>query len=205
MGYKLAEIEEGARITLRISNKDNTLELGACIKKHVKENIALISLEYEGEQRLNFDNVQVDMEHCDAEGIPYIWHNAKIVSYKSDYVMQVPTDGTKYNRRGCFRVSVATTALMVRGGRGAGRVIIRDISLSGFSITDHKMELGLAVGDQLSVSFEDLGHRLDLTGRVVRIEEREDMIIYGLSILNMCKDLSSYVNVKQRHNKRQGL
>lgn len=205
LGFKLAEIEEGARITLSISNKENTLELGASIKKQLKDNIALITLEYDGEKRLNFDNVQVDLEHCDENGIPYIWHNVKLVSYKTDYVMQVSSDGVKHNRRGCFRVAVATTALLVRGGRGAGRIMIRDISLSGFSIADRKLELGLAVGDQLSVSFEDLGHHLDLTGRVVRIEEREDMIIYGLTILNMCKDLSSYVNVKQRYNKRQGL
>ena len=205
MGFKLSEITEGERFVLHISNEGHSLDLYGIVKKHLKENIALIIIDYEGEQRLNFDKVQVDLEYCSPDGIPYIWRNIRIVNYKLEYIMQVSSDGAKFNRRSCFRVSVATTALMVRNGRSCGRVIIRDISLSGFSITDHKMELGLTKGDQLSVSFEDLGHHLDLTGRVVRVEEREDMIIYGLSILNMCKDLSSYVSVKQRHNKRQGL
>ena len=205
MGFKLAEIEEGKQIILRISNKDNTLEWIAIIKTQLKDNIALITLDYSGTQRLVFDNVQVDMEYCDEGGIPYIWHNVKIVSFKTDYVMQVTTDGAKFNRRGCFRVAVATTAIMRMAGRGVERVMIRDISLTGFSIADRKMELGLAVGDQLTVAFEDLGHNLDLAGRVVRVEEREDLIIYGLEIRNHCKDLSSYVNVKQRNNKRQGL
>lgn len=49
--------------------------------------------------------------------------------------------------------------------------------------------------------FEDIGHILDLAGRVVRVEEREDMTIYGLEICNLCKDLSSYVNIKQRRKK----
>lgn len=42
-----------------------------------------------------------------------------------------------------------------------------------------------------------------MDGRVVRIEEREDMIIYGMAICNMCKDLSAYVNNKQRRNRKQ--
>lgn len=205
MGFRLAEIEEGSQITLRISNKDNHMELHAIVKKQLKDNIALITLDYSGTQRLVFENVQIDLEYCDEDGTPFIWHNVKIVSFKTDYVIQVAGDGTKYNRRGCFRVAVATTAIMRMTGRGVERVMIRDISLTGFSIADRTMELGLAVGDQLSVSLEDLGHNLDLTGRVVRIEEREDLIIYGLEIRNLCKDLSSYVNVKQRHNKRQGL
>lgn len=205
MGFKLAEIEENKQINLRVSNNGNSLELIAFLKKQVKENIVLISIEYEDGKRLNFDNVQIDVEYVDDDGIPYVWHNVRIVSFKEDYVMQVFSDGAKFNRRGCFRVAVATSAQLIIAGRGAGHVMIRDISLSGFSIADRKLELNFSIGMQVSVSFEDLGHHLDLTGCVVRIEEREDMIIYGLEIRNMCKDLSSYVNVKQRHNKRQGL
>ena len=205
MGFRLGEIKENSNIVLRISNKDLGMEIHGTIKKHLKENISLINLEYDGNQRLVFDNVLVDLEYFDDTGIPYIWRNVKVVSFKNEYVLQVAADGVKYNRRGCFRVAVATTAQMIKAGRVAGRVMIRDISLSGFSIADRKMELGLSAGDMISVSFEDLGHNLNLTGCVVRIEEREDMIIYGLEIKNLCKDLSSYVNVKQRHNKRQGL
>ena len=54
------------------------------------------------------------------------------------------------------------------------------------------------MGDEISVYFEDLGHNLNLIGEIVRIEEREDMFVYGLKILNLCKDLSSYINVRQR-------
>ncbi len=205
MGYKFSEIEENKIITLRVSSNNKSIDWNAIIKKQVKDNIALISIEYDGEQRLNFDNVQIDIEYCDDDGVPYVWHNAKIVSYKSDYVVQVFSDGTKFNRRACFRVAVATSATLIIGGRPTGHVMVRDISLSGFSIADRKLDLNFTMGTQISISFEDLGHHLDLTGCVVRIEEREDMIIYGFEIRNMCKDLSSYVNVKQRHNKRQGL
>ena len=73
--------------------------------------------------------------------------------------------------------------------------------MSGFSITDRKRELGLEIGDTLSISYEDFGFMIDLKGKVVRIEEHEDMIVYGLIICNMCKDLSAYLNNKQRRHR----
>ena len=201
MGVKLAEIDEGERILLKIHSGEQNLDLGATIKKHVRENIVLVNLEYAGNKRLNFEGVNVDLEYTPEGDVPIVWHNAKVVSFKEDYVIQVTADGVRHNRRNCFRVAVATTAQLRMAGRGALHVMIRDISLTGFSIADRKKDLGFEVGNQLSVLFEDLGHKLDLTGTVVRIEEREDMIIYGLQITNMCKDLSSYVNLKQRRNR----
>ncbi len=201
MGVKLAEIDEGERILLKIHSGEQTLELGATVKKPVRENIILVGLDYEGNKRLTFENVNVDIEYTPEGDVPIVWHNAKVVSFKEDYVIQSPADGVRHNRRNCFRVAVATSALLRMSGRSLTHVMIRDISLTGFSIADRKKELGFDVGTRLSVSFEDLGHKLDLAGEVVRIEEREDMIIYGLQITNMCKDLSSYVNLKQRRNR----
>lgn len=76
--------------------------------------------------------------------------------------------------------------------------MVRDLSLSGFSVTDRRKELKLGIGDELSIYFEDLGHSLTLTGRVVRTEEQEEALVFGLEICNMCKDLASYLSVKQR-------
>ena len=201
MGIKLSELEEGSQITLNISNKDHNMQMGAVIKKHVRENIAFIELDYDKTKKLIFDNVLVHIEYCD-ERVPIVWHNVKIVTYKSEYVLQVFSEGVRRNRRDSFRVGVSTLARLRMVGDGPQEVIIRDISLSGFSITDRKKELGLQIGDRLSVNFEDLGHILDLTGQVVRIEEHEDMIIYGLEICNLCKDLSSYVSLKQRRKNK---
>ena len=85
--------------------------------------------------------------------------------------------------------------------KGPRQVMVRDLSLSGFSVSDRKKELVLHIGDELSVYFDDLGHTLNLIGRVVRIEEHEDVIIYGLEICNLCKNLSSYLSTKQRQKK----
>ena len=203
MGVKFSEIEEQQRIILHIHSEDKQLDLDAIIQKHIKDNLAAISINYSGTQQLVFDNVKIDVEYSPDNDIPYIWHNAKVVNYKGNYVMQLTSDGVRNNRRNSFRVSVSKMAWFKMTGRDTQQVMIKDISLSGFSISDRKRELGLTIGDQLSISFEDWGHKIDLDGRVVRIEEREDMIIYGMAICNMCKDLSEYVNNKQRRNRKQ--
>ena len=116
--------------------------------------------------------------------------------------MQVFSDGTKHNRRGSFRVGVSSPAKVRNAAPGTPReVMVRDVSLTGFSISDRKKELSLNAGDMLSVFWEDFGHILDLTGRVVRIETQEDVIIYGFEICNVCKDLPSYINKKQRQKR----
>ena len=199
MGHLLSEIAEGERFVLHISNEGNSLDLYGIVKRHLKENIALISILYN--QPLNFENVHVDAEAMGEESIPIMWRNVKIVSYKGDYILQAPTDGVKHNRRGCFRVAVAMIAQMRMGGNGAKHVMVRDISLSGFAIADRKKELELSKGTVLSIFFEDLGCTIDLTGKLVRIEEREDMTIYGFQSINLCHDLSNYLNMKQRRNR----
>lgn len=202
MGHLLSEISENERFILHISNEGHSLDLYGIIKKHLKENIALVTLLHN--QRLTFENVHVDLEGTGEESIPIMWRNVKIVSYKSDYIVQAPTDGVKHNRRGCFRVAVALVAQMRMGGNGARHVMVRDISLTGFALADRKKELELTKGVVLSIAFQDLGYDISLTGKVVRIEEREDMIIYGFETINLCRDLSNYLNLKQRRNRTKG-
>lgn len=197
MGLKLSELKEGSSIILHVSNETDDMQLDASIKKILKENIALISLDFPSAKPLVFNNVRINMEY-DNDSIPVIWRNVKIVTYKNEYILQTTSEGMNYNRRSSFRVGVSQLASLRMEGHGTEQVLIKDVSLSGFAITDRKKELNFHMGDKLSVYFEDLGHVLNLTGQVVRIEEHEDMIIYGLEICNLCKDLSSYISVKQR-------
>lgn len=201
MGIRLSELEEGSNVTLLISSNDRVMTLVATIKKHVKENIAFITLQCDTSKRLVFDSVQVDMEYEQDGGVPIIWHNVKVAFVKTDYAIQVFADGVRHNRRGSFRVGISKTAKVNTLGHGPRQVMIRDLSLTGFSVSDRKKELSLGIGSELSVSFEDLGHTINLVGRVVRIEEQEEVTIFGFEICNLCKDLSSYLSVKQRQKK----
>lgn len=202
MGNKFADIEEEQRLILHIRSNDKQMEMVAILKKHLKDNLAVIDLLYSGPKPLNFDNVDIDMEYCPEQDVPFIWHNVKIVFYKNAYVLQVFSDGIRNNRRNSFRISVAKKVWCKIIGGVSQHAIVKDISLSGFSITDQKKELNMTIGSQLSFSFEDWGYQIDLEGRVVRIEEREDMTIYGMVICNVCNDLSPYINMKQRRNRK---
>lgn len=200
---KLSELGEGSKLALRIITKDQKMQLNAVLKKHIRDDIALITLMCDTSQKLSFDNVRTDMEYCPEGEVPLIWYSVKIVNYKGDdYAVQVFSEGTKHNRRGSFRVGVSSPARVKNATPGTPReVMIRDVSLTGFSVSDRKGELSLNAGDTLSVFWEDFGHILDLTGRVVRTEEQEGVKIYGFELCNVCKDLPSYINKKQRQKR----
>ena len=202
MGHKFTEVGEESPIVLSIRSNDKHMELGAVVKKHLGKNLTLITLNYGGGKRLVFDNVQIDVLYCATDSIPILWHNAKVINHKDNYILQISAEGTKSNRRNSFRVSVATSGWMNQVGKSPRQVLIKDVSMTGFAITDRKKELKLEKGERVIISFDDLIFSLKLDGKLVRIEEHDDYIIYGFIILNVCNDLSAYINQKQRKNRR---
>lgn len=202
MKQEFSEIEVGSRILLNLSSGNKSMEMGASITKHLKDNIALITLDTNSGQILKFDNISITVIYTNKDGIPYIWMNSTIVYYQGQYLLQVKADGgRRHNRRNSFRVGVSHYAKLRMAGRGEMEVVVRDVSLTGFSLTDRKKELGLSQGTHVLLRFEDVGHQLEIEGNVVRIEETEDYIIYGFVITKSCRDLSSYVNLKQRQKR----
>ena len=202
MKQEFSEIEVGSRILLNLSSGNKSMEMGATIARHLKDNIALIALDNSSGQVLKFDNVTINVIYTNAEGIPYIWMNSTVVYYQGQYLLQVKADGgRRHNRRSSFRVGVSHYAKLLITGHGEVEVVVRDVSLTGFSITDRKKELGLQQGAHVLLRYEDIGHELELEGNVVRIEETEEYIIYGFVITKSCRDLSSYVNLKQRQKR----
>lgn len=199
MGIRLSELEAESRITLLVSNADNQMRLEGYIKKVVNDSVAIIGIDFESPRRLVFDNVKVQMECSLDEGVPYLWKQARIVNYKNEYVLQVACEGARHNRRSNFRVSVSNIGTLKMVGRGSMKVMIKDVSVSGFGLADRGKELGLNIGDHGNLIYEENGYSLNLTGILVRKEEREDMDIYGFEITNLCRDLSPYISFKQRH------
>ena len=198
MGIKLSELVEGSQIVLHLSKDGRKMEMNASIKKRVRQDVSIIELDYDTNKRLSFDGISIDMEHNYQDTMPIMWKDVRIVFYKSEYVLQAATEGIRNNRRGCFRVGISKNAKYRKNGEGSRRVLVRDISLSGFSITDKAKNLALSIDDEVQVAFEDIGHIIELLGKVVRIEEQDNRIIYGFEICNLCKDLPSYIAMKQR-------
>lgn len=202
MKKEFSEIEPGSRILLNLSSGNKSMEMGASIIRHLKDNIALIALDNSSGQVLKFDNITINVIYTNNEGIPYIWLNSTVVYYQGQYLLQVRAEGgRRHNRRSSFRVGVSHYAKLRRPGHGEVEVVVRDISLTGFSITDRKKELNMTQGMHVLLRYEDIGHELELEGNVVRIEETEDYIIYGFVLTKSSRDLSSYVNTKQRQKR----
>ena len=202
MKQEFSEIEVGSRLLLNLSSGNKSMEMGATIVKHLKDNIALISLDNSSGQVLKFDNININVVYTNDEGIPYIWINSTIVYYQGQYLLQVKADGgRRHNRRNSFRVGVSHYAKLRRPGHGEVEVVVRDISLTGFSITDRKKDLNMAQGTHVLLRYEDIGHELELEGNVVRIEETDEYVIYGFVLTKSSRDLSSYVNLKQRQKR----
>ena len=202
MGIKFREIKENSPIVLNIYANDKHMDLGAVIKKHLGQNMALITLNYDGNKRLTFNNVQIDVLHCPEDSIPILFHKAKIINHKDAYILQVTSEGTKSNRRNSFRVSVATMGWLNVATQKPRQVMVKDVSMTGFAITDRKKELNLAMGTRLSLSFDDITFHLHLEGKVVRIEEHDSYTVYGMVILNISNDLPIYISTKQRKSRK---
>ncbi len=83
-------------------------------------------------------------------------------------------------------------------------VMIRDISATGFAITDSKKSLKIQKGDEVTIYLDDLGYQLGFRGRAVRMIEEEERNTYGFVIVSMCQDLEEYLALKQRKNRNAG-
>lgn len=201
-GINLTELQADSVVVLTVKSKGKSLQINAWINKILKEDVAFITLDYDTKQILKFDNVTIELDGQLGDGTPVKWNSVKIGYYQKHYILQTDSEGKRHNRREYFRVGVSKRAQMkISGQAGIKDTIVRDISMGGFSVTDQKKEYNLSPGDTVTIHFEDLGHVLDLVGEVVHSHEEEDVTIYGLKICNLCKDLSSYISVKQRNGR----
>lgn len=196
MKYSFSDIKDGSSIIIMIHNGSVHSKLQGNIINLIRNDIAIISLETPTSHILKFDHMELEFIYIAEDGIPYIWKKAKIVYFKNNYVLQIKGDGTKYNRRMTYRVTISQSAQLRKSDDSICEALVRDISLTGFSIMDKQKELHLSLEDGVTIFFEDLDHTIDLYGSVIRTEETQDCTIYGFTIRRSCRDLPSYITTK---------
>jgi len=196
MKYNFSDIADGSPIILMLHHGSVHMKMDATIISLIREDIAIISLETSVTQILRFDNIEINVIYISDEGSPYMWKKAKIVHFKNNYILEVKGDGNRYNRRYTYRVNVGRQAQIRTAEDIAYRITVKDVSLTGFSLADKKNELHLSIEDGVSICYEDLNHTIDLYGTVIRIEKKEDYLIYGFQIKRSCHDLPSYITAK---------
>lgn len=196
MKFNFSEIRDGSPIILILHTGSVHTKMHGHIINLIREDIATISLDTSVSQVLKFDHMDIDVIYLSDDGYPFVWKKAKIVYFKNNYVLQIKGDGTRYNRRITYRVSISRSAQLRTAEDEEYKVIVKDVSLNGFSIADKKSELKLSMEDGVTIYFEDLSHVIDLYGEVVRMEKRDEYIIYGFVIRRSCRDLPSYITTK---------
>lgn len=201
---KLSFIESGNPVSLRISANGKNMRLDAVVVRAIEENTIIVQLQDDFNKKLNFNNVKTDLEFYPDGNVPIKWYEIQVVSVNEGYLVRAPKDGTRMNRRSTFRVGISATATLKTVFPNCPKqVTIRDISLTGFSITDRKRELPFVIGNKIAIEWEDFGHELDIVGRLIRIDNQDDATIFGFEICNICKDLSSYISTKQRQQRNK--
>ncbi len=196
MKYRFSDIKDGSPIIIVMHNGSVHAKMLGNIINLIRDDIATISLDTPTSQILKFDHMDLELVYVSEDGTPYIWKKAKIVYFKNNYVLQIKGDGTKYNRRMTYRVNISQTAELRKADDTSYQVTVKDVSLTGFSILDKKNELNLSMEDGVTIHFEDISHTIDLYGTTIRMETKDDSIIYGFIIRRSCRDLPSYITAK---------
>lgn len=196
MKFRFSNITDGSPIIILTHNGTVHSKLQGHIINLIREDIAIISLETPTTHIIRFDHMDLDLVYVSENGTPYIWKKAKIVHFKNNYVLQIKGDGTKYNRRMTYRVTISKNAELRTTNNEIFPVLVKDVSLTGFSIVDKKKELPLSLESGATILFDDIDYHIDLYGTLVRIEEKDNSIIYGFLIRRSCRDLPSYITTK---------
>lgn len=196
MKYSFSNIKDGSPIIIVMHNGSVHAKMQGNIINLIREDIATISLDTRTSQILKFDHMELEVVYVSEDGTPYVWKKAKIVYFKNNYVLQIKGDGTKYNRRMTYRVHISQAAELRKADDTVCPATVKDVSLTGFSIIDKKKEINLSLDDGVTIYFEDINHQIDLYGTVIRIEKKDDSIIYGFIIRRSCRDLPSYITTK---------
>lgn len=147
---------------------------------------------------------------------PLVFREVILNTMKKDdgsfcYGMQSKEDGVEVNRRGAFRCPLGISSMLRIGlNRTTYDIILRDVSLSGFSFVftgsgDEVCDVGQMVHTVLNDYIAEVNKNFSyqMYGTVVRREELENgKIVYGCKLAEVIKDLDNYIAMKERIRSR---
>ena len=191
-----SDIKDGSPIIILMHNGSVHSKMNGHIINLIRDDIATISLDTPTSHILKFDHMELDFIYIAEDGTPFLWKKAKIVYFKNNYVLQIKGDGTKYNRRVSYRVTLSMPAELRKMDDSIHSILVKDVSLTGFSIVDKKNTLGLSLDEGATLTFHDMNYTIDLYGTLIRVENKEDSVVYAFSIQRSCRDLPSYITNK---------
>ena len=72
------EIEPKTPLMLHIYKESKQLNIQIQLERHLDDTTAVITLNYQGNQVLNFNGVTIDLEYGLQQAAPYMWKNVRL-------------------------------------------------------------------------------------------------------------------------------
>lgn len=210
---RIEELTTGTNITFLVIINGEQLSFNSKIQEvYPKKHFVLADAVYHNEKIISFrgKNIIVNLLVTTQDEKPQLFKNITVITMKKPdgslcYSLTTITESKPYNRRESYRCYVGVTSSMQCGpNRAATEVIIRDVSISGFSVTcDTNMELqpNQTIHVVLNDYIEELAENFSfhLYGIVARIQEFDDgKVLYGCRFNNFVRGLEAYIMKKER-------
>lgn len=209
----IEEISPGETVTLMISIQQEKLEFETTVQEsYVKKHMILTDVVTKDEKVLSFQGkgLLINLMNRPKDKAPQIFKNVTVrLMKKTDgtlcYSITTLTQSKDFNRREAFRCYIGiATSVQGGGNKAAHEAIIKDLSVTGFSVTcDSDVEfhenqvLHVLLNDHLDELAENFSFHL--YGIVVRIEELENgKIVYGCRLNTKVNGIEAYIMKKER-------
>ena len=210
---KINELSANLPITFLVTIDKEFISFETQIQNvSAKKNIVFADAIFYNDKIVSFNgtNIRVDVLVQKPAEKPQVFKNVKIITVRKPdgslcYSIATNEESKPYNRRQHFRCHLGLPSILQVGSDHTSQnAIIRDVSLSGFSVTCPK-NVELKERQIIHALFNDyideLGEKysLHLYGLIVRSYELENgQIVYGCRLNSRVSGLDNYIAKKER-------
>lgn len=202
----LGEVQQNSILHMEVLGKSGRLEYDLPVLFTAQGAAFVSPITYKG-QIVNFNrtDVMINILYTRNDEKPIQWCGCavKTVAYKGNkyHMISCSKIGLEVNRRGSYRLYMGISGLAtIDGVDGKMRVVVKDISATGFSFIAPKENMTKEGADvRLAFEEEKSDLRFDLSGRLVRkVELDNGQIQYGCKLYVSNKVIDNYIAKRQR-------
>lgn len=210
---RIEELTIGTDITFLVIINGEQLSFNSKIQEvYPKKHFVLADAVFHNEKIISFrgKNIIVNLLVTTQDDKPQLFKNITVTTMKKTdgslcYNLTTIAESKPYNRRESYRCYVGVPSSMQCGpNRAAVEVIIRDVSVSGFSVTcETNMDLqpNQTMHVVLNDYIEELAEKFSfhLYGLIARVQEFDDgKVLYGCRFNSYVTGLEAYIMKKER-------
>lgn len=215
---RIEELATGTPITFLVNMNGKTLSFDSSVQAaYPQRQIVLAEAVYRDGKAVSLegDGVVIDVLVASDDDKPLLFRKVGVKTLKKAdntycYALACRAEGKPYNRRQNFRCFIGLdTSIQLAPGGTHYNAVIRDVSLTGFSIACDQ-NLGIQLHQTIHASLRDRidelyeNYSFELHGTVVRVEALENgKFIYGCRLNQLMAGLESYIMKKERMNLRK--